>query len=204
MVCIFSNYILPPLTLLLFVSRLPSHARHRWQHFCHRWLHSYVIRSNCTSSLSTRSLPRSPLQTNGTQRQPTSETEPTSREGSPDWSWWWEEEIGGGDRRCDEAVREAYIEAFPLFAPGVVSVSVFLGGVNSSGNMLIKKFYRYIGSDKAIADLPFMNGNVSFFFFGYRHSLSSYSPKKNIPILSQLPSLQVEVLLRIFFGGVPT
>ena len=26
-------------------------------------------------------------------------------------------------------------------------------------------FYRYIGSDKAIADLPFMNGNVSFFYF---------------------------------------
>ena len=36
--------------------------------------------------------------------------------------------------------------------------------MDSSGKMLINHFYRYIGSDKAIADLPFLNGNVSFFY----------------------------------------
>ena len=32
--------------------------------------------------------------------------------------------------------------------------------------LIIIIIYRYIGSEKAIADLPFMNGNVSFFWSG--------------------------------------
>lgn len=63
--------------------------------------------------------------------------------------------------------------------------------------MLIIIVYRYIGSDKAIADLPFMNGNVILFFFssGYRYPSSTYN--------FFLPSSQAEVSLHIFSGGVP-